>query len=47
VPSREHLWILSRTPALSESSYERAIQIAKGNGFDVSKLAKTTHTVTE
>jgi apolipoprotein D and lipocalin family protein len=45
VPSREHLWILSRTPTLSESSYARAIQIAKGSGFDVSRLAKTTQTV--
>ena len=47
VPSREYLWILSRTPAMSGSSYERAIQIAKGSGFDVSRLAKTTQTFTD
>ncbi len=39
-PSREHLWILSRTPAMSASSYDRAIEIARGNGFDVTKPRK-------
>lgn len=42
-PSREHLWILSRTPEMSAASYERAIEIARGNGFDVTKLLKTTN----
>ena len=40
-PSREYLWILSRTPAMSASSYAQAIEIAKGNGFDTSRLVKT------
>jgi apolipoprotein D and lipocalin family protein len=43
-PSRECLWILSRAPAMSDSSYEQALEIAKGNGFDVSRLVKTAHT---
>jgi apolipoprotein D and lipocalin family protein len=43
-PSREYLWILSRAPTMSASSYEQALEIAKGNGFDVSRLLKTTHT---
>ena len=42
-PSREYLWILSRTPAMSATSYERAIEIARGNGFDVTRLVKTTN----
>ena len=42
-PSREYLWILSRTPEMSASSYDRAIEIAKGNGFDVTTLVKTTN----
>jgi apolipoprotein D and lipocalin family protein len=42
-PSREYLWILSRTPEMSATSYERAIEIARGNGFDVTKLVKTTN----
>jgi len=43
-PRRQHLWILSRTPAMSASSYERAREIARGNGFDVERLVKTTQT---
>jgi apolipoprotein D and lipocalin family protein len=42
-PSREYLWILSRTPQMSATSYERAIEIARGNGFDVTKVVKTTN----
>jgi apolipoprotein D and lipocalin family protein len=42
-PSREHLWILSRTPAMSASSYDRALEIAKGNGFDVTRVLRTTN----
>ena len=40
-PSRELLWILARTPTMSETSYAQAIEIAKGNGFDPSRLVKT------
>jgi apolipoprotein D and lipocalin family protein len=40
-PKRDYLWLLSRTPAMSEVSYARAVEIARGNGFDVSKLVKT------
>lgn len=40
-PSREYLWILSRTPAMSANGYAQAIEIAKGNGFDSTKLVKT------
>ena len=36
-PSREYLWILSRTPEMSATSYERALEIARGNGFDVTR----------
>jgi apolipoprotein D and lipocalin family protein len=44
VPSREYLWILSRTPRLSVSAWEQALEIARGNGFDVSKIVKTSQT---
>ncbi len=40
-PSRDRLWILSRTKEMSAESYERALAIATGNGFDVSRLIKT------
>ena len=42
-PSREYLWILSRTPQMSATSYDRAIDIARANGFDVKKVLKTTN----
>jgi apolipoprotein D and lipocalin family protein len=42
-PNREYLWILSRTPEMSATSYERALEIAKGNGFDVARVVKTTN----
>ena len=42
-PSREYLWILSRTPSMSQSAYEQALEIAKGNGFDTTALQKTPH----
>ncbi len=42
-PSREYLWILSRTPQMSPTSYERAIDIARGSGFDVTKVVRTTN----
>jgi apolipoprotein D and lipocalin family protein len=42
-PSRQSLWVLSRTPVMSDSSFEQAIEIAKGNGFDTSGLVKTAH----
>ena len=42
-PKREYLWILSRAPSMSADDYNRAIAIAKANGFDVAKLHKTSH----
>jgi apolipoprotein D and lipocalin family protein len=42
-PNRQYLWVLSRTPELSQTSYDRAIEIARGNGFDVNRLVKTTN----
>jgi apolipoprotein D and lipocalin family protein len=44
VPSREYLWILSRTPSMSDSSFAQALEIAKGKSFDTSRLIRTAHT---
>ena len=43
-PNRQYLWLLSRTPEMSDTSYARAVEIARGSGFDVSKLVKTANT---
>ena len=40
-PSREYLWILSRTPQLSQATYDRLTTIATQKGFDVRKLKMT------
>jgi apolipoprotein D and lipocalin family protein len=40
-PSRRYMWILSRAPIMSASSYEQALEIAAGNGFDVSRVVRT------
>jgi len=40
-PSREYLWILSRTPSISDEAYQRAVDIAVRNGFEPARLLKT------
>ncbi|MEN8839433.1 MAG: lipocalin family protein [Flavobacteriales bacterium] len=40
-PSREYLWILSRTKELSPEIYQNYINIAQSKGFDISSLHKT------
>lgn len=42
-PDREYLWILSRTPVLDPVAFDRAVGIARDNGFDVGRLLKTPH----
>ena len=43
-PNRKYLWILSRTPHLDEKIYQEYVAAAKQQGFDVSKLERTSHT---
>ncbi len=40
-PKREYLWVLSRTPTLSEEKYLEAVKQAEKQGFDVKKLERT------
>ncbi len=40
-PSREYLWILSRTPVMEETLYQSLIYKIKDKGFDTSKIQKT------
>ena len=39
-PDRKYLWILARTPRLDEKGTAAAIEIARANGFDVSRLMR-------
>lgn len=40
-PDRKYLWVLSRTPTLDSSTYERLMEAARLQGFDVTRLIKT------
>ena len=40
-PSRDYLWILSRTPTISAAQYEAAVNNATRQGFDTARLEKT------
>ncbi len=40
-PNQKYLWLLSRTPTMSDSTYNQYMSIAKQQGYDVSKLHKT------
>ena len=42
-PDRKYLWILSRTPELDEPAYAEALDRARENGFDTSRLTPTPH----
>lgn len=40
-PDRDSLWILSRTPTLSELDYQHLIEVATEQGFDATKLVRS------
>jgi apolipoprotein D and lipocalin family protein len=42
-PEREYLWILARSPQLDQATYERLVEEAASQGFDVTQLQKTKH----
>jgi apolipoprotein D and lipocalin family protein len=40
-PSRDYLWILSRTPELDDPTYQALVTLAATRGFDVARLQRT------
>jgi apolipoprotein D and lipocalin family protein len=40
-PDRKFLWILARTPSIDAATYDRVVEIARRNGFDVGRLEKS------
>lgn len=42
-PSRDYLWILSRTPALDDVTYGDIVRDLATRGYDTSLLARTVH----
>lgn len=43
-PDRDYLWILSRSPKMENSDYEQILDRLKKQGYDTSRLVKTTQT---
>ena len=43
-PSREYLWILSRTPEMQESVYQGILGRLAAKGYEPQKLLKTART---
>lgn len=40
VPDRDHVWIMARTPTMSEETYQKLVSEIKEQHFDVSKLER-------
>ncbi|GAB4251196.1 MAG: hypothetical protein Kow0054_09810 [Deferrisoma sp.] len=40
-PSREYLWVLSRSPRMDEALYERLLGRVRALGFDPDRLVRT------
>lgn len=40
-PSRDYLWILSREPSISDTTYEALVNRLTAQGFDTSRLVRT------
>lgn len=43
-PSRDYLWILSRTPAMPDATYEKILNRLPACGYDPEKLLRTRQT---
>jgi apolipoprotein D and lipocalin family protein len=43
-PDRKYLWFLAREPKLDPGTYQRLVDRAKAQGFDVSRLIRTEQT---
>lgn len=40
VPDRDHIWIMSRTPQISDAEYQRMLDYAASLGYDVAKVKR-------
>jgi len=44
-PDRSLIWIMSRTPEMTEKDYARALESAKAQGYDTSKIVRVPQRV--
>ncbi len=42
-PDRQYLWILARTPDVSDADYRSALSVAAAQGFDTGRVVRTEH----
>jgi apolipoprotein D and lipocalin family protein len=40
---RDYVWIMARTPQISEDHYQKLVQELASQGYDVTKLRRTPH----
>lgn len=43
-PDRKYLWVLARSPEMSEETLQAVLEPARAGGYDLSPLIRTTHT---
>ena len=43
VPDRSYIWIMSRTPDVSDADYDRLVQMAADVGYDTDKIVRIPH----
>jgi apolipoprotein D and lipocalin family protein len=41
--ARDYVWIMARTPQISDADYQALVALVKGWGYDTSKLRKVPH----
>lgn len=46
-PGRKYLWILSRTPRMTDADYQKALDAVRRAGYDPARLVKTLQTARE
>lgn len=44
---RDYVWIMARTPSMPEADFQRAVELLKREGYDVSKIQKVPQRWTE
>ena len=42
-PSREYMWVLSRTPSMDPGAYEAIVEELRAGGYPVERLVRTPH----
>lgn len=44
-PDRKYMWVLSRTASMDEAVLQQILEQVKGNGYDITGLIRTKHSI--